>query len=104
MRAKARGLHSIPYILPCSLSSGSPSSRNEASRAGDYVQTSINGEPPQISRELAQSFAANNTIIVTWANFALWDFVQSWAQHVRRQGEVARRAGTVGPAWPSPRT
>lgn len=36
----------------------------------------VDGGPPPMSRALAHSVATNNTVIVTWANNALWDFVQ----------------------------
>ncbi|GFH28561.1 glycosyltransferase, partial [Haematococcus lacustris] len=32
------------------------------------------------------SFDCEQTLIVTWANAALLDFVESWVDHVRRQG------------------
>jgi hypothetical protein len=43
-----------------------------------------------MSAQLAHAVAVNSTIIVTWANSALLDFVQSWVAHVRQQGEQGR--------------
>ncbi|KAL6754384.1 nucleotide-diphospho-sugar transferase-domain-containing protein [Haematococcus lacustris] len=46
----------------------------------------VDDGPPSMSALLAHSLAVNQTLIVTWANAALLDFVQSWVDHVRRQG------------------
>ena len=67
---------------------------------GGKAETSLpevaeDGGPPPLSSRLAHKYAINNTIIVTWANYALWDFVKSWAHHVQRLGELFR--GVV--AW-----
>ncbi len=48
-----------------------------------------------MSAKLTHSLTVNDTIIVTWANFALWDFVQNWVGLVRQQG--ARRPWA--PPW-----
>ncbi|GIL68302.1 hypothetical protein Vafri_21586 [Volvox africanus] len=46
----------------------------------------VNGQAPQISKALAQSVAKNGAVIVTWANFALWDFVKTWIFHAKDVG------------------
>lgn len=52
----------------------------------DATLLPVDGNPPPMSEGLAQKLAVNNTVIVTWANYALWDFVKSWAHHVQRLG------------------
>lgn len=48
---------------------------------------SPDGHPPQLSGSLAAMFSIDGSIIVTWANYALWDFVKSWARHAANAGE-----------------
>ena len=56
----------------------------------DFAQP-VNGNPPPMSEALARKYTVNNTIIVTWANYALWDFVRSWATHAKSLGECTRQ-------------
>eukprot|EP00798_Chlamydomonas_sp_ICE-L_P028760 gene28760-31942_t len=46
----------------------------------------IDANPPQMSAGLAKMMAKDNTVIVTWANYALWDFVKSWVRHLNDLG------------------
>ncbi|GLC41336.1 hypothetical protein PLESTM_001185000 [Pleodorina starrii] len=46
----------------------------------------VDGQCPQISKELAHSVAREGAVIVTWANYALWDFVKSWLFHTKESG------------------
>ena len=48
--------------------------------------------PPPMSTKLARALAVNDTVIVTWANNALLDFVLSWAQHAKDLGGFCVRA------------
>lgn len=53
----------------------------------DPTTRPMNGNPPPMSVALAKKQALNNTVIVTWANHALYDFVLNWVKHVRDAGE-----------------
>ena len=67
--------------------SGRGADSGSGKEEGDEAVPEANGDPPPLSRSLAHKCAINDTIIVTWANYALWDFVKSWAHHVKRLGE-----------------
>ncbi|KAG2443875.1 hypothetical protein HXX76_002216 [Chlamydomonas incerta] len=60
--------------------------------AGNWTRFVVDGQCPPISRELAAAVArrhtaaGNGAVIVTWANFALWDFVQTWVHHAKDVG------------------
>eukprot|EP00887_Chlorella_sp_A99_P003129 scaffold9.g3129.t1 len=41
---------------------------------------------PRLTKQLAQKYAKNNIIIVTWANFHFSDFVVNWVKHVKSHG------------------
>jgi hypothetical protein len=45
-----------------------------------------------MSVKLAHSLEVNKTVIVTWANNALLDFVLSWVKHMRKLGGWAAGA------------
>ena len=72
---------------------------NKNTEEEDEAVPEANGDPPPLSRSLAHKCAINDTIIVTWANYALWDFVKSWAHHVKRLGECG--GGVYGVRLPS---
>ena len=70
--------------------------------------TSTDGGPPPLSSRLAHKYAINGTIVITLANYALWDFVKSWAHHLQGLGKSIQggsgvhvrpfsRRGTTGP-------
>ncbi|KAG2439915.1 hypothetical protein HYH02_010544 [Chlamydomonas schloesseri] len=61
--------------------------------AGNWTRFVVEGgQCPPISKELAASVArrhsagGNGAVIVTWANFALWDFVRTWVYHAKDVG------------------
>ena len=61
-------------------------------KPGGQAETSLtevaaDGGPPPLSRCLAHKYAINGTIVITLANYALWDFVKSWAHHVKGVGK-----------------
>ena len=53
-----------------------------------FPEMVADGGPPPLSRSLAHKYAINGTIIITLANYALWDFVKSWAHHVKGVGTL----------------
>ena len=72
------------------------------------TEVAADGGPPPLSIRLAHKYAINNTIVITLANYALWDFVKSWAHHLQSLGKSVRggygvhvrpsgRRGTTGP-------
>ena len=85
-------------------------------RPGGEAETSLmtevastDGGPPPLSSRLAHKYAVNNTIVITLANYALWDFVKSWAHHLQGLGRSIQGGriimsgllagrGTSGPA------
>lgn len=52
----------------------------------DFLSKDSPKDAPPMSGALARSVATNNSVVVTWANFALWDFVQTWVSHVQGLG------------------
>ncbi|EFJ42765.1 hypothetical protein VOLCADRAFT_97156 [Volvox carteri f. nagariensis] len=67
---------------------GSPSSlpQQQQQQQPSWKSFVVDGQAPQISKELAQSVARGGAVIVTWANFALWDFVKTWISHTKEVG------------------
>ena len=67
-----------------------PRAHHQISRGEDkdlFPEVVAEGGPPPLSRGLAHKYAINGTIVVTLANYALWDFVKSWAHHVKGVGK-----------------
>ena len=84
-----------------------PSGEAETSLMTEVAST--DGGPPPLSSRLAHKYAVNNTIVITLANYALWDFVKSWAHHLQGLGRSIQGGriimsgllagrGTSGPA------
>ena len=72
------------------------------------TEVAADGGPPPLSSRLAHKYAINGTIVITLANYALWDFVKSWSHHLQGLGESIQggsgvhvrpsgRRGTTGP-------
>lgn len=61
-----------------STSSGKPVWRPGDSEDMDPELRPVEGGPPSMSVKLAHALAVNETVMVTWANHALLDFVESW--------------------------
>ena len=57
---------------------------------GSLPEVAADGGPLPLSRRLAHKCAINGTIVITLANYALWDFVKSWAHHVKGVGALIR--------------
>ncbi|KAG2482950.1 hypothetical protein HYH03_018175 [Edaphochlamys debaryana] len=55
----------------------------------------VDGQCPPLSKALAHSVSKDGAVIVTWANYALWDFVQTWVFHARKSGLVNYLVGAM---------
>lgn len=81
-----------PTLKPIMSEDQSPRSNTRTMPAsmGDLsdqkMKTSPLLNPPHLTAKLAKECSVNQSIIVTWANHALLDFVISWAHHVERLG------------------
>ncbi len=42
--------------------------------------------PPPLTAQLARARAVNNTLIVSVANHAVWDWVHNWVGYIQQQG------------------
>lgn len=60
---------------------GSGSGSKAGGSAGGVVQKGSG--VPQLSRELAHSYARDGIIIVTWANLHFLDFTLNWVHHMQ---------------------
>lgn len=64
-----------------------------AAAGGNWTRFVVDGQCPPVSKELAAAVArrhtaaGNGAVIVTWANFALWDFVRTWVFHAKDVGK-----------------
>eukprot|EP00192_Tetraselmis_astigmatica_P008881 CAMPEP_0117652350 /NCGR_PEP_ID=MMETSP0804-20121206/2579_1 /TAXON_ID=1074897 /ORGANISM="Tetraselmis astigmatica, Strain CCMP880" /LENGTH=607 /DNA_ID=CAMNT_0005458389 /DNA_START=187 /DNA_END=2010 /DNA_ORIENTATION=+ len=61
-------------------------SATEAAPHSRFVSATRGDAPPALTKELAQSVAHENVIIVTWANDHFADFVMNWVHHIKAHG------------------
>ncbi|GFR49885.1 hypothetical protein Agub_g11989 [Astrephomene gubernaculifera] len=73
-------------VVPGGGSSSSKSAAGGGSSGSEWMRFVVDGQAPPISKPLALSVARDNAVIVTWANYALWDFVKTWVYHAREVG------------------